>query len=98
MSNLKNYSLEELKVEIERRENMPEMRETTELEQEAFEYLNDLRESGSTNMFGARPYLIEDLDLDKDTAGKLLTTWMKIFNPYGEYEFIDANIQPINRK
>ena len=97
MSNLKNYSLEELKSEIERRENMPEMRETTELEQEAFEYLNDLRETGATNMFGARPYLMEDLELDKYTA-KLLTTWMKVFNPDGEYEFIDVNIKPINRK
>jgi len=77
---------------------MSNLRETTELEQEAFEYLNDLRESGVTNMFGARPYLMEDLELDKKTAGDLLTTWMKVFNPEGEYEFIDANIKPINKQ
>jgi len=70
-------------------------RETTELEQSAFEYLNDLRDSGITNMFGARPYLMEDLDLDKNTAGKLLSTWMKVFNPDGNYEYIDANIEAI---
>ena len=72
-----------------------ETRETTELEQEAFEYLNDLRESGVTNMFGARPYLMEDLNLDKNKAGKLLSTWMKVFNPEGDYEYIDANIEII---
>jgi hypothetical protein len=72
-----------------------ETRETTELEQEAFEYLNDLRDSGITNMYGARPYLMEDLDLDKNTAGKLLTTWMKVFNPEGKYEYIDASIEVI---
>lgn len=70
-------------------------RETTELEQSAFEYLNDLRDSGITNMFGARPYLMEDLDLDKNTAGKLLSTWMKVFNPDGNYEYVDANIEVI---
>jgi len=76
---------------------MSNLRETTELEQEAFEYLNDLRESGVTNMFGARPYLMEDLELDKNKAGKLLSTWMKVFNSECEYENIDASIEPINR-
>jgi hypothetical protein len=70
-------------------------RETTELEQTAFEYLNDLRESGATNMFGARPYLMEYLNLDKNTAGKLLSTWMQVFNPEGDYEYIDASIETI---
>lgn len=77
---------------------MLNLRETTKLEQKAFKYLNDLRESGITNMFGARPYLMNALDLDKKTAGDLLSIWMQVFDPKGEYESIDNNIQPINRK
>ena len=45
-----------------------------------FEYLDVLRESGVTNMFGARPYLMDEFpDLEKDEAGKLLSEWMETF-------------------
>lgn len=71
-------------------------RETTELEQSAFEYLNDLRDSGITNMFGARPYLMKALNLDQNISGKLLSTWMEVFNPEGNYERINASIEVIN--
>ena len=47
---------------------------------EHLEYLDDLRESGETNMFGARPYLIEEYsDLTKQEARTILTYWMKTF-------------------
>ena len=46
---------------------------------EHLEYLDGLRESGITNMFGARPYLIEAFDLDERVAGKVLSYWMKSF-------------------
>jgi hypothetical protein len=43
-----------------------------------FKYLDYLRESGKTNMFGARPYLMNEfLELSKDEAEKILTEWMK---------------------
>lgn len=50
------------------------------IEDEHLEYLDDLRESGITNMFGARPYLLKEYpDLTKQEAGKIVTYWMKTF-------------------
>ena len=46
---------------------------------EHLDYLDDLRESGATNMFGARPYLIDEFDLTKDEAATVLAYWMKTF-------------------
>jgi len=44
------------------------------------EYLNELRESGETNMFGARPYLLRNFpELDKKQAAEILNYWMKSF-------------------
>lgn len=45
-----------------------------------FEYLDGLRESGSTNMYGAARYLQEDLDLDRDEARSVLSHWMRTFS------------------
>lgn len=42
-----------------------------------FEYLNNLRDSGVTNMFGAVPYLRAEFGLDRNTARQILATWMK---------------------
>lgn len=48
---------------------------------EHLEYLDELRESGDTNMFGARPYLmLEFPDLSKDEASKVLVYWMQSFS------------------
>lgn len=47
--------------------------------EEYLEYLDELRESGETNMFGARPYLIGAFDLSKDEAGQVLHYWMATF-------------------
>lgn len=50
------------------------------LEDEHLEYLDDLRESGVTNMFGASSYLEEDFpDLSKEDAKAILGYWMKTF-------------------
>lgn len=46
---------------------------------EEFEYLNTLRESGVTNMFGAAPYLQEAFDISKTEAKAILSAWMKSF-------------------
>ena len=42
-----------------------------------FEYLNRLRESGVTNMFGAVPYLREEFDIGRAEASKILSEWMR---------------------
>ena len=40
-------------------------------------YLEQLRISGITNMFGAAPYLQEHFDLDIKLATEILIPWMK---------------------
>jgi hypothetical protein len=48
---------------------------------EHLEYLDALRESGITNMFGARPYLMDEFDeLTSEQAGKVVTYWMHTFS------------------
>jgi len=42
-------------------------------------FLDDLRESGVTNMFGAAPYLQEEFGLDRRDAKDILIEWMKSF-------------------
>jgi len=44
---------------------------------EVFEYLNALRESGTTNMFGASSYLQDRFGFSKHEAKEFLITWMK---------------------
>jgi len=43
------------------------------------EFLDELRESGATNMFGAGSYLEEEFGLDKREARVVLSEWMKTF-------------------
>lgn len=47
---------------------------------EHFIFLDDLRASGETNMFGARPYLMDEFELDKADAAKSLSAWMETFD------------------
>ena len=44
-------------------------------------FLEELRESGVTNMFGAVPWLQKAFDLDHEEASKILLDWMKNYNP-----------------
>jgi hypothetical protein len=45
-----------------------------------FEYLDELRESGVTNMFGASPYLVRDFGVSKKESINLLSEWMETFS------------------
>ena len=42
------------------------------LENDCFEYLDAVRETGAINMFGATPYLEEAFGLDRKTANKVM--------------------------
>jgi hypothetical protein len=42
-------------------------------------YLDELRASGVTNMFGARPYIVKRFRVDDKTAAKVLVYWMESF-------------------
>lgn len=44
-------------------------------------YLEQLRRSGETNMYGAAPYLEDEFGLDKHEARTILTDWMRNYNP-----------------
>lgn len=51
------------------------------LTEEHLEYLDDLRESGVTNMFGATPHLQEEFpELTYQDAKAILVYWMKTFS------------------
>lgn len=47
--------------------------------EEYYAYLDALRESGVTNMFGAAPYLQQEFGLDRYEARKVLLQWMDSF-------------------
>lgn len=47
--------------------------------EEMFEYLDTLRESGVTNMFGAGQYLQQAFDIDRREAKSVLLEWMKTY-------------------
>ena len=44
-----------------------------------YNYLNDLRDSGVVNMFGATPYLQKEFGLSRKEASEILSDWMKSF-------------------
>ena len=48
--------------------------------EEMFEFLDDLRESGETNMFGAGPYVQEAFGLSRSDARKVVMEWMGTFS------------------
>ena len=47
---------------------------------EVFGYLDALRKSGKTNMYGARPYVMRRLGFEDKKAAKAVTLWMKTFS------------------
>lgn len=48
--------------------------------EEYYIFLEILRESGVTNMFGASPYLVKHFDLDKKKANDVLRSWMRNYD------------------
>jgi hypothetical protein len=50
------------------------------LTEEHLVYLDALRKSGVTNMFGAAPYLMRAFGITRPTATKYLGFWMRTFS------------------
>ena len=48
--------------------------------EEMFVYLDDIRETGAINMFGAAPYLQDAFDLSRHEARDILLEWMDTFS------------------
>lgn len=55
----------------------------TQEEKEIFDYLNELRDSGVTNMFGASTYIVDEFDITSKEASVILVKWMNNFNADG---------------
>lgn len=53
------------------------MSDFTDAEIEMFRYLENLRQSGITNMFGAGPYLAGAFGISSREASTILMKWMK---------------------
>ena len=49
-------------------------------------FLNDLRDSGVTNMFGAAPYLQKEFGIDQKSAREVLANWMQSFSENLDYK------------
>jgi hypothetical protein len=48
--------------------------------EDVFYFLDDLRDSGVTNMFGAVPYIQDEFGYDRTTSKSLLSEWMKTYD------------------
>lgn len=46
---------------------------------EVNEFLDDLRESGVTNMWGAGPYIVREFGVNAKESHQLLGEWMRTF-------------------
>jgi len=47
---------------------------------EHLEFLDDLRESGATNMYGAPQYIEEAFGMDRTEAREVVSYWMRTFS------------------
>ena len=54
--------------------------------QEYFEYLDDLRDSGLTNMYRAVGFLMGKYGIDKNESRVILRDWMQTFEERHEVE------------
>lgn len=52
----------------------------TEMQEKVNVFLDKLRESGQTNMFGAAPYVSEAFGVSKYEARDLVKNWMQTFD------------------
>ncbi len=46
---------------------------------EVYSFLDELRLSGKTNMFGATPYIVDKFAIEEKEAQEWLSEWMKDF-------------------
>ena len=60
-------------------------RKLTEEEVRVLTRLNEIRDEGDINMFGARPVIAEEFGLDRPESTRLHKLWMEKFDPDGNY-------------
>jgi hypothetical protein len=62
----------------QKEKTMAYIKADNEQEQMYFDFLEDLRKSGDTNMFGASPYLQRAYGLGRKEAQEVLGKWMRL--------------------
>ncbi len=50
------------------------------LQEQVNYFLDELRESGVTNMFGAAPYIVKEFGVTRKEAKSFLLNWMQTFD------------------
>lgn len=55
------------------------MEKTKTLDPQYKEFLDNLRDSGVTNMFGAASYIVDEFGVTKQEARAVLSQWMREF-------------------
>ena len=53
---------------------------TKDDKEQVFVFLDNLRKSGLTNMYGASPYIGEVFGFSRETSRSLLLEWMETFD------------------
>jgi len=66
-------------------------RNLTDDEIEQFEFLDSLRDSGETNMFGSPSYLVNEYGMDKIEARRVVSLWMH--NCDEDYKSLKVDIE-----
>lgn len=61
----------------------------TKEEKAIFDYLNELRDSGVTNMFGATPYIEKEFNMKNRDASEILSKWMSNYNENGYDDIVE---------
>ena len=59
-------------------------REINPANEEYYMFLEDLKLSGITNMYGATPYLEEAFDISRNKASAVLLEWMQNYEELAE--------------
>ena len=67
------------------------MTKISKQEKQMFDYLNDLRNFGETNMLGSGPFLVEEFGISNAEARQVLMKWIENFNEDGYEHLLNEN-------
>lgn len=76
---LPTLSDDEKKILMQRLEREDELAPKLKFDEKYYLYLDELRESGETNMYGATPYLQRRFSIERQEAKDILKDWMDTF-------------------
>lgn len=74
---------------------MPRNSQVVEEHLKYYEFLEALRKSGQTNMFGAAPYLCSYFEMDRVQAIQILSEWMQNYEEINKRWDIRQRVQSL---